>query len=227
MRLGQILFFAFAIVHHLYSQEIKIKGDVKDSLQNSVAGAQVILYAGNKKAILKFTSTNENGVFEITSPTHPEGYTLSVRMVGYKPFEQFIEPNEQEKYFQITLKDDNSIQEITITTKIPVIQQKGDTTIYKADQFRSGTEKTLEDVLKKLPGISVTEEGDVFFKGKQIQKLLIEGDNVFDKDYKVGTKNISADMVSEIEGIENYSDNPTLKGLSEKKRNRLEHQTQQ
>ncbi|WP_448529992.1 carboxypeptidase-like regulatory domain-containing protein [Raineya sp.] len=217
MRLGQILFFAFAIVHHLYSQEIKIKGDVKDSLQNSVAGAQVILYAGNKKAILKFTSTNENGVFEITSPTHPEGYTLSVRMVGYKPFEQFIEPNEQEKYFQITLKDDNSIQEITITTKIPVIQQKGDTTIYKADQFRSGTEKTLEDVLKKLPGISVTEEGDVFFKGKQIQKLLIEGDNVFDKDYKVGTKNISADMVSEIEGIENYSDNPTLKGLSEKK----------
>lgn len=217
MKLIRVLFIAFAIIHHLYSQEIKIRGNVKDSLQNSVAGAQVILYAGNKKAILKFTSTNEKGFFEIVSPTAPEGYTLSVRMIGYQPFEQFIEANEQDKFFQIILKEDNSIQEITITTKIPVIQQKGDTTIYKTEQFRSGNEKTLEDVLKKLPGISVTEEGDVFFKGKQIQKLLIEGDNVFDKDYKVGTKNISADMVSEIEGIENYSDNPTLKGLSEKK----------
>ncbi|MCS6795937.1 MAG: carboxypeptidase-like regulatory domain-containing protein [Raineya sp.] len=211
------MLFAFATIHQLYSQEIRIKGNVKDSLQNVIAGAQVILYAGDKKGILKFTSTNENGFFEIISLTNSEGYTLAVRMVGYKPFEQFIEPNEQEKYFQIILKDDNTIQEITITTKIPVIQQKGDTTIYQADHFRSGNERNLEDVLKKLPGITVNEEGDVFFKGKQIQKLLIEGDNVFDKDYKIGTKNISADMVKEIQGIDNYVDSPNLKGLASSK----------
>jgi hypothetical protein len=85
------------------------------------------------------------------------------------------------------------------------------------DSYKDGTERKVEDVLKKLPGIQVNEvSGEVKYKGKSIETVLLGGDNLFDYNYSLGTKNINVDIIDGVEAIENYSSNPLLNGLEGK-----------
>jgi hypothetical protein len=71
----------------------------------------------------------------------------------------------------------------------------------------------VEDLLKKLPGVEVSESGEIKYKGKSIKKFLLDGDDLFDSQYKIGSKNISANMIDKIQGIEHYEENTLLKGI--------------
>ena len=94
------------------------------------------------------------------------------------------------------------------------IKIAGDTTFIKVAKFVNNTEQTLEDVLKKLPGIKVSPDGSVIAHGKPIDKLLVDGDDVFDKNYKLLTKNLDAKVLEEIQILDSFEDNPILKQLS-------------
>ncbi|MBK8087045.1 MAG: hypothetical protein IPK31_03275 [Chitinophagaceae bacterium] len=107
-----------------------------------------------------------------------------------------------------------NLQPIIVTAKSRPIQVKNDTTIYKVKAFSDGTEQKLADILEKLPGIEVNKKsGEIKFKGKPIETILLEGDNLFGANYTLGSKNINANIVTEVQAIENYSENYVLKGL--------------
>jgi hypothetical protein len=96
---------------------------------------------------------------------------------------------------------------------------KGDTIVYNADSFKSGTEKKLEDVLKKLPGVEVNADGEVQVEGKKVSKLMVEGKDFFDGDTKLGVKNIPADAIDKIQVLRNYNEIGQLKGLENNEEN--------
>lgn len=90
------------------------------------------------------------------------------------------------------------------------IKKEGNTTTYKVKAFNSGTEQTIEDVLKRLPGIEVLKNGTIKAHGKFIDKLLIEGEDMFDKNYTILSKNLDAKVLDAVEILDEFEDNPIL-----------------
>src|SRR5690606_30455099 len=80
--------------------------------------------------------------------------------------------------------------------------------------FVTGKEKKLEDVIKALPGLDVTEDGEIQVEGKTVQKVMVEGKDFFDGDSKLASKNIPADAVSKVEVLRNYNEVSQLQGLT-------------
>ena len=104
------------------------------------------------------------------------------------------------------------LKEVVVKVKKPIFI-KNDTVVYQPQKFKDGTERVVEDLLRNLPGIEVENDGQITYKGRKISKLLLEGDDLFGSNYTVGSRNIDVEMIEEVEAIENYIDNPLLKGI--------------
>ena len=91
---------------------------------------------------------------------------------------------------------------------------RGDTLIYNADSFKNGTERKLEDVLKKLPGVEINDDGQIEVEGKIVAKVMVEGKEFFDGDSKLATKNIPANAVDKVQVLKTYSEVGQLSGVT-------------
>ncbi|MEA5405469.1 hypothetical protein VB776_21195 [Arcicella sp. DC2W] len=106
------------------------------------------------------------------------------------------------------------LKEVIVTAKSPPFVIKEDTVKFNVAAYRDGSERKIEDVIKKLPGVEVNDKtGEITYKGKSIETVKLEGDDLFGLNYSIGTKNINVDMVEQVQAIENYSANPLLKGI--------------
>jgi hypothetical protein len=127
--------------------------------------------------------------------------------------ELFISTSTLNMNQNITLESGGiELEGVEIVREMPV-SIKGDTIVYNADSFKSGTERKLEDVLKKLPGVEVNADGEIEVEGKKVTKLMVEGKDFFDGDTKLGVKNIPADAIDKIQVLRNFNDVSALKGL--------------
>jgi len=88
-----------------------------------------------------------------------------------------------------------------------------DTIAYRTAAYADGSERSVEELLRKLPGVNVAENGDITVKGKPVQKVMIEGAEFFGKNYKLISRNLNANLVETVEAIDNYSENPLLHGI--------------
>ena len=88
--------------------------------------------------------------------------------------------------------------EIIITDDAPV-KINGDTLAFKADAFKTKPNATVEDLLKKMPGMQVDKDGTVKAQGEQVQKVYVDGKEFFGTDPKLATKNLTADMIDQVE----------------------------
>ncbi|MBF0694795.1 MAG: hypothetical protein IR153_07045 [Flavobacterium sp.] len=169
--------------------------------------------AKKKSQILSFAFTNVKGEF-----TLPDLQTDSVNIeVTHLNFDtkliRVVLPLSDPLLITLVEKP-TSLSEVVIVNDRPMTQKK-DTVIYKIDHFKDGTERVVEDILKKLPGINVTEAGKIFYKGKEIKSLMIDGDDLFSSQYTIGSKNIDVNDVESVEAIENFNKNKILHKLSE------------
>ena len=88
----------------------------------------------------------------------------------------------------------------------------GDTTSFNVSAYKDGTERKIQDIIKKLPGVQLNEKtGEIKYKGNSIETVTLDGDDLFGYDYTIGTKNINVDMVDKVQAIENYTKKSTLK----------------
>ena len=93
------------------------------------------------------------------------------------------------------------------------VKISGDTLIYNADSFNTGTERKLEDVLKNLPGVEVNDDGQIEVEGKVVGKVMVEGKDFFDGDTKIATKNIPSNAIDKVQILKNYSEVGQLSGV--------------
>jgi len=198
--------------------QVSIKGFVKDSTQLPIVSANVLLKDSTNSKIISYSITDSKGFYKIENIKYKEVAFLSVGSLGYK--KESIQVNlakegkEIVKNFNLK-KEVTLLQEVQVKAKILPIQQRKDTVSYNVDKFTDGTEEVIEDVIKKLPGLDVSENGKISYKGKPIDKVLIEGDDMFDKNYTIATKNISSEVIDKVQAIENYQENKHLKGIKD------------
>ncbi len=122
-----------------------------------------------------------------------------------KTYEESLTTQESDITKDFTIYPDNSLDAVELTYEMPVTI-KGDTLIYNADSFKNGTERKLEDVLEKLPGVEINEDGQIEVEGKVVNKLMVDGKDFFDGDTKLATKNIPSKAVDKIQVLRNYAE---------------------
>ncbi|MET0944657.1 MAG: carboxypeptidase-like regulatory domain-containing protein [Flavobacterium sp.] len=195
-----------------FAQTVRFDGFIQDEQKNPLEMANIMAVNNGTKAMDSYGITNDKGKFQLTLKPNT-AYTVKVSYLGMKSKEISISTNT-ENIVQNIVMDGSGIEleGVEIVREMPV-SIKGDTIVYNADSFKSGTEKKLEDVLKKLPGVEVNADGEIEVEGKKVSKLMVEGKDFFDGDTKLGVKNIPADAIDKIQVLRNYNEVGALKGL--------------
>ena len=202
------------------AQSIKISGTVKDSLGNPLESANIVASKKGDGEMVNFAIAGHGGKYAISLPQTAD-YILTASFLGMKPLSVEISPDQPVKDLIVDfnlLPDETQLEGVELVYKMPVTV-RGDTITYNADSFTSGNEKKLGDVLKKLPGLEVTDEGEVEVEGKKVSKIMVEGKDFFDGDSKLATKNIPADALSQVEILKNYNEVGQMRGLGNDQEN--------
>lgn len=209
-----ILVFAligFTAIAH--AQKVNIVGVVKDSLGVGLDMANVVAINEASGALDGFGITDPSGRYKIAVKANTQ-YRLKVSYIGFTPREYLITTGLEDFNKDITLLEQaEALDEVELTYEIPVTIQ-GDTIVYNTDSFVSGTEKKLGDVIKKLPGLEINDDGEIEAEGKKVGKIMVNGKDFFDGDTKLATKNIPANAVSKVEVLRNYSEVSQLSGVT-------------
>ncbi|TDW49749.1 outer membrane receptor protein involved in Fe transport [Flavobacterium sp. 270] len=205
-------FFAFLLTSISFSQSIRFDGFIQDGQKNPLEMANIMAVNTATKAMDSYGITNDKGKFQLTLKPNT-AYTIKVSFLGMKSKEIAVSTSTESMTQNIVLDDAGiELEGVEIVREMPV-SIKGDTIVYNADSFKTGTEKKLEDVLKKLPGVEVNADGEIEVEGKKVSKLMVEGKDFFDGDTKLGVKNIPADAIDKVQVLRNYNEVGQLKGL--------------
>ena len=200
-----------ALTSSAFSQNIRFEGTVKDTTGVGLEMANIMAINQQTKAMDAYAITNEAGKFILNLKSNT-AYTLKVSYIGFQTFEKSVTTGTTTVNYPVVLKEGTQLKEVEVVHVMPVTVS-GDTIVYNSDSFTNGTERKLEDVLKKLPGVEVNKDGEIEVEGKKVQKVMVEGKDFFDGDTKLATKNIPADALDKIQVLRNYNEVSNLKGL--------------
>lgn len=198
-----------------YSQTI-IKGNILNDNKEAIPFASVVVKKDSLSSIIDYSYSDENGSYKLM--IEKEGiYNLSFSSLGYdaKVVKIQIKKAQEEITRDIILEDKPlSLNEVIITPEKP-IRVKKDTIVFNAKYFRVGNEQTVEDLLKKIPGLSIDNNGTIKVGNKEIEKLMVDGDDLFEKGYKILSKNMPPHPIDKVEILNNYSNNRLLSGVEQ------------
>jgi len=194
--------------------QAKISGYVESNSQRLYA-VSIILKDSASSSIIDYTYSSENGSYKLSS-TKKGKLNLTFSSLGYKtktiPF-QII--NQTVIKIDVILEEQPfELDEIIIESEKD-IKVKKDTITFKTKFFTNGTEQTVEDLLKKIPGLNIDSQGTIKVGNQEIEKLMIGGDDLFEKGYKILSKNMPAYPIEQVEVLKKYSNNRLLKGVEE------------
>ena len=198
-----LLFTAFSLTASLQAQ-LKFQGRVLDSVQTPLESASLVAIDKESNSLETFAITNAQGAFELKLKNN-KTYKIQVSYIGLETAEEDLSTTDQDIEKDYTLYPAFALDEVELVVKMPVAV-RGDTLVYDADSFQNGSERKLEDIVEKLPGVEINENGQIEVEGKVVNKLMVNGKDFFDGDTKVATKNIPSSAVDKIQILRNYAE---------------------
>lgn len=208
----KILFLFLLVSSVSFAQNVRFEGTITDNNKAPLEMANVMAMNQGTKAMDAYAITNEKGKF-ILNLNANASYIIKLSYLGMQSKEIAVTTQTQNITQNITMESGGiELEGVEIVREMPV-SIKGDTIVYNSDSFTNGTERKLEDVLKKLPGVEVDAEGQVKVEGKSVTKLMVDGKDFFDGDTKLGVKNIPADAIDKVQVLRNYNENSIMKGV--------------
>ena len=219
MRLRSVLLVLFFNMSAVIakSQNISLKGKVADKTDNSaVVGATVKLVLVRDSSQIKLVVTDKSGNF-VFNNLNVSGYKLYISFSGYEKVEQRVNlqaSNLTPLSFSLA-KVATDLGDVTVVAKAAPARQKGDTMEYSASQFKVNPDATAEDIIKKLPGVTVAKDGTVTAMGEQVRKVTVDGKDFFGDDATAALKNLPASVIDKIQVFDRLSDQAQLTGFDD------------
>jgi hypothetical protein len=212
-----LLLGLFCIAGQATGQTYMVKGSVTDTMNATpLELASVVLIRTADSVIAGKARTDKRGMFE-AQLKKPGKYFLRITFPG---FADYIETISLKK--SVTdlgdmpmISKSHLLQEFVLTQQIAAIKIKGDTTEYMADSFKVKEGATVEELLKKLPGIQVDKNGQIVAQGETVQKILVDGEEFFSDDPKVVTRGLQADAVKKVQVYDKKSDQADFTGIDD------------
>ncbi|WP_089872812.1 Plug and carboxypeptidase regulatory-like domain-containing protein [Epilithonimonas hungarica] len=194
------IFFMLAFTLMVFAQKT-ISGVITDGDGKALASASVTVEEPGKNAILAYGISNAKGEYKVTVTSSESNLDLKIKAFNQKPITRSIKNEDQKLNFSMDSQA-TEIQEVRLKTKL--ITKKGDTISYDLKSFENKNDRTLADVLKKIPGIEVNKDGTVLYQGEAINKFYVNGKDLMEGGYGTVNNSLPKDAVSKVEVLENH-----------------------
>jgi len=212
----------FVFLFEVNAQTISYKGIVLDEKGSAIPYATIALLAPEDSTLAFYAVTNSTGNFEIKNISSGV-YILQSSFLGYKTKYKSVHfPGEEQRGLRTIIMEPSPVNlpaaEVT-GERIPLLI-RGDTVEYNASSYKTAPDAVAEDLLKKLPGVTVDRNGNVKAHGEDVKKVTVDGKEFFGNDPKVATRNLPADAVSKVQVYDTKSDQAELTGINDGKRDK-------
>ncbi|HXS36643.1 MAG TPA: TonB-dependent receptor [Flavipsychrobacter sp.] len=217
LSISTLLFFLF-FSDVCSAQRFTIKGSVFDTLtQSALPHASITLIRSSDSIMETFTRNRDDGHFELHTDSAGK-YIMLVRFPGFADYFDIINLKDK-RVVDLgvipLISRSHLLKEFVLTQQVAAIKIKGDTTEYIADSFKVKDNATVEDLLKRLPGLEVDKDGKVTAQGEEVKKILVDGEEFFSDDPAVVTKSFQAKVVDKVQVFDKKSDQAEFTGIDD------------
>lgn len=193
-----------------------VRGSVADSAGNPIANAMVVALHRADSVLVTFATTTGSGAFTINRLA-PGDYLLQVTAVGFRPsWRPFTVGSSDLSVGTVTMQVAvTTLAEVEVNAeRVPIVNRR-DTLEFNALAFATRPNATVEDLLRRLPGVEVSSDGSIKAQGKDVQKVLVDGKEFFGTDPTIATKNLPADAIARVHVYEKQSDRADFTGIAD------------
>jgi hypothetical protein len=201
-----------------FGQRFSITGIIADTLSSPLPSSTIMLLNSKDSTLVNFGVSDAKGNFEIKNVNKGD-YLLKVTFVGYMPHTQRVTAPTGGSVLELGLikmkpltKELESV--IVLGEKAPVTVKR-DTIEFNAGSFKTNANATVEDLLKKLPGVEVETDGTVRAQGEEVQRVTVDGREFFGRDPKLATRNLPADAIDKVQVFNKKSDQAVFTGIDD------------
>ena len=194
-----------------------VKGNIRDENDNSsIQGATIKLINGKDSSVLYNTISDKKGAFIFTS-VPPNKYNLYITYVGYAQINMPIVIGDTGLNLRkITMsKSSTVLSTVKIVSTAPPVKQKQDTVEYAANAYKVNPDANAEDLIKKMPGITVDKAGTVTAHGEQVKKVTVDGKEFFGDDATAALRNMPSEVIDKIQVFDKLSDQAAFTGFDD------------
>lgn len=214
MRFIAIILFLLTTIVGCFGQSIA--GSVKDSIKNeAIDYASIRLLNSQDSSYVAGAITSNSGAFNLSPKTG--SFLLEISSIGYHKYHKRINltaENPSVNLGTVYLKESSVVlKQAIVYAPVPDIVVKGDTIEYNADAYKVGDDALLQDVIKRMPGFEITQDGKLMANGKVVTKLRIDGKEFFDNDIDLALKNLPASMINKLQLFKEENEMSKLTGF--------------
>lgn len=207
-----VVFFASSVI---FSQSYTITGQVIDSSNNKPLGKANVIFAHQPDLKIKGIIADNTGRFRVDN-IYQGKYLFTVSFVGYKSYKRNITVDREMELPKIYLIPEGvEMKEVDIIGKTSGVTIKNDTTEYSADAFKVNKDAVAEDLIEKMPGISIQQDGSVQAHGETVTNVLVDGKMFFGSDPNAALKNIPAEIIEKIQVFDQQSEQSQFTGFDD------------
>ena len=200
--------------------EYFVTGQVIDEKNEPMVAVSVRLLSAADSSLVNGsgTMTDDKGKFTIKDLKRGD-YLVNITFLGYKPLYKPVKLLRVQPSASIGMvkmePDAILLGEAVVTAVVPPVVAKEDTLEFNADSYKTQPNAVVEDMFKKLPGVEVSDDGKITVQGKEVKKILIDGEEFFTDDPKVASKNLPASMIDKIQVVDRKSDEARFSGVDD------------
>lgn len=223
MKIKKSIIFQFALLLLIPAVSIaqSVSGKVIDKEKKPLEFASIAILNAKDSTLVSYTSTDKNGAYTVTDITNGNSI-FQIHLIGYKVYQKNINfVGTSMNFGTIILEEQkNMLDEVVISSVIPITIKK-DTLGFNTKAFKVRVDDSVEDLLKKLPGLEVDADGKVKAQGEDVSKVYVDGKEFFSGDPTVAIKNLSADAIKKVEVIDEKSDKARVTGVDDSDRSKV------
>lgn len=201
------------------AQKVTVSGVVMDgSLNEPMTGASVVLLQPKDSAQSAGISTDLEGRFKLPA-VKAGNYIMRISYMGFQTYYRNIvlpKNNKSINLGTITLQENSKImKEAEVTARVAQVEMKADTIVFNADAYRMPEGSMLEELVKKLPGAEIDDEGNIKINGKSVSKIMVDGKEYFQNDTKMALKNLPSKLIKKLKSYDKKSDYSRITGIDD------------
>ncbi|PUZ30025.1 hypothetical protein GA0116948_10110 [Chitinophaga costaii] len=192
-----------------------VKGEILDSAGVGVSDCYVKVYGTSSRMIYGYFNTGDKNTFEqsLTLPS-PDTLNFQITHLGYAPLVVRAFVSAQLKIVTVSAVMKYQPRGLhPVEVKAPPVWKRGDTTFFKADYFKDGDERKLKDLITKVPGFEIMDDGRLLYNHREIKKIRMDGEELFGDKIKLLLNSFPVHVINTLQAIENQNDQPLLAGM--------------
>ena len=211
--LRALLFFC-SLTTFAQFQPFTISGTLTaEDTQKPLESATIYVERAKDSTLVTYTISDQDGAFRIEEKTTDPNLKIYISYVGFETYEKEFEATSEEiNLGTIVMKTNaNTLDEVVLKSRAPITIKK-DTLEFNVKSFKTKKDATVEDLLKKLPGVEVDAEGQITVNGKEVNKILVNGKPFFGDDPTITTRNLTKEIIEKVQVTDTKTDAEAFAG---------------